>query len=52
MNTDPLSEVMMSGRPNLEIHDEIRADTQESVDASGIGTASGHLVERSIIEKM
>ena len=52
VNTEPLSDVMTSGRPNLEIHVSTRADTQESVEASDIGTASGHLVERSIMENM
>ena len=52
MNTEPLSDVMTSGRPNLEIHVSMRADTQESNEASDIGTASGHLVERSIMENM
>ena len=41
----------MSGKPNLEIHELIRAETQESELESDMGTASGHLVERSIIVK-
>ena len=49
---DPLSGVMLSGRPNLEIRVSIRAVTQESVEASVIGTASGHLVDLSMIVKM
>ena len=52
VKTEPLSEVISSGRPNFEIHEVIRADTQDSVVASGNGTASGHLVERSITVKM
>ena len=52
MNTDPLSEVIVSGRPNLEIQASMRAETQDSVEASDIGTASGHLVERSMVVKM
>ena len=51
VKTNPLSDVIVSGRPNLAIHDSRRAATQESVEASVIGTASGHLVERSIIVK-
>ena len=52
VKTDPLSEVIFSGRPNLEIQASMRAETQESVEASVIGTASGHRVERSIVVKM
>ena len=51
VNTDPLSDVIESGRPNLAIQASMRAETQESVEASDIGTASGHLVERSMIVK-
>ena len=51
MKTDPLSDVMLSGRPNLDIQEFMRAEAQESVEASDKGTASGHLVERSIIVK-
>ena len=51
MNTDPLSDVIESGRPNLAIQASMRAETQESVEASDIGTASGHLVERSTMVK-
>ena len=52
VKTDPLSEVMLSGRPNLEIQASMRVETKESVEASVIGTASGHLVDRSIFVKM
>ena len=52
VNTEPLSEVMFSGRPNLDIHASMSAETQEAVDASAIGTASGHLVDLSIVVKM
>ena len=52
VKTDPLSDVMVSGRPNLEIHVSMRAVTQESVEASVIGTASGHLVDLSMMVKM
>ena len=51
VNTDPLSDVILSGRPNLAIQESMRAETQESVEASDIGTASGHLVERSMMVK-
>ena len=52
VKTDPLSEVMFSGRPNLAIQASMRAETQDSVEASTMGTASGHLVERSMIVNM
>ena len=45
----PRSEVMCSGRSNLEIQLERRAAAQEAVVISVIGTVSGHLVDRSII---
>ena len=51
VKTDPLSDVIASGRPNLAIHASRRAATQESVEASVMGTASGHLVEQSTIVK-
>ena len=47
----PRSEVMCSGMPNLEIQPESRAAVQEAVVVSGIGTASGHLVDRSMMVK-
>ena len=49
VKTDPRSDVIISGKPNLEIQELIRAETHESVFASVKGTASGHLVDRSII---
>ena len=49
MKEVPWLEVMCSGRPNLEIQLERRAVVQEAAVMSVIGTASGHLVERSII---
>ena len=52
VKTEPLSEVIFSGRPNLEIQALMRAVTQESVEASFIGTVSGHLVDRLIVVKM
>ena len=48
-NTEPLSEVMFSGRPNLDNHAVMRADAQESEEASVMGTASGQRVERSMM---
>ena len=48
VKTDPLSEVMVSGRPNCDIHASMRAETQDLVEASVIGTVSGHIFERSI----
>ena len=49
VKTDPLSEVIVSGRPNLAIQPSMSAVTQESVVASVIGVASGHLVDLSIV---
>ena len=49
VKTDPRSDVIISGKPNLEIQVFIRAETHESVVESVKGTASGHLVDRSII---
>ena len=43
----PLSDVMVSGRPNREIQ-AVRASMQDSAVASLMGKASGHLVVRSI----
>ena len=48
VNTEPLSDVMESGRPNLETHACNKAVTHDVVDASFMGTASGHLVDLSI----
>ena len=39
-------EVMFSGRPILAMQASMRAETQDSADASTMGTATGHLVER------
>ena len=44
----PLSEVMTSGRPNMEIQ-ETRALMHDSAVASLMGIASGHLVVLSMI---
>ena len=49
VNTEPLSEVIFSGRPNLDIQAAMRADAQESEEASIMGTASGQRVERSMM---
>ena len=51
MKTDPLSDVMWSGRPKRAIQAFRRADAQVDVVVFSIGTASGHLVERSMIVK-
>ena len=52
VNTDPRSDVMISGRPNLAIQLFNRAETHASVEAFDIGTASGHLVDLSMIVKI
>ena len=48
MKTEPLSEVIVSGRPNVAIQPSMSAVTQESVVASFMGVASGHLVDLSM----
>ena len=45
MNNEPLSDVMCSGMPNLEIQAENKAAAQEEDKASGIGMVSGQRVE-------
>ena len=47
----PRLEVMCSGMLNLEVQLESRAAVQEVVVVSGIGTASGHLVDWSMMVK-
>ena len=49
---DPLSDVMWSGTPNLDIQEDRRAVAQASAVADFIGMASGHRVERSITVSM
>jgi len=49
MNWLPLSEVRVSGTPNLETQVEIYALTQDSAVIEDKGTTSGHLVLLSII---
>jgi hypothetical protein len=49
VNWLPLSEVRVSGTPNLEIQVEINARTQDSAEIEDNGTTSGHLVLLSII---
>jgi hypothetical protein len=49
VNWLPLSEVRVSGTPNLEIQVEINARTQDSAVIEDNGTTSGHLVLLSII---
>lgn len=51
IKTDPRSDVMSAGMPNLLIHEDKRALVQDLVDASSIGIASGHLVDLSITVK-
>ena len=49
VKTEPLSEVMTSGRPNLAIQPSRRARRQSVVVAVFMGVASGHLVDLSIV---
>ena len=49
MNWLPLSEVKVSGTPNLETNVEIKARTQDSAVIDDKGITSGHLVLLSII---
>ena len=49
VKTEPRSEVMTSGRPNLAIHPSRRARRQSLVVALFIGVASGHLVDLSMV---
>ena len=49
VKTEPRSDVMCSGRPNLLIQASSRAVTHDTVVASSIGIASGHLVDLSMI---
>ena len=49
---EPRSEVICKGTPNLEIQAFNRASAQASAVATFIGTASGHLVDRSTMVKM
>ena len=49
VKTEPLSEVMTSGRPNLAIQPFRRAHRQSSVVAFFMGIASGHLVDLSMV---
>ena len=49
VNCVPRSLVMTSGRPNLDIHPDRRALIQLLVEDDCMGTASDHLVDRSII---
>ena len=49
MNWLPLSEVRVSGTPNLATQVEIKALTQDSAVIDNKGTTSGHLVLLSII---
>ena len=51
VNGVPLSDVIPSGMPNLAIQWFRSASTQFSVFAVLMGTASGHLVDRSMIVK-
>ncbi len=43
---------MVSGTPKLATHPEIKDLRTVSVDVSGSGIATGHLVNRSMIVKM
>ena len=49
VKTEPRSDVMCSGRPNLLIQASSRAVAHDTVVASSIGIASGHLVDLSMI---
>ena len=51
VKTDPRSDVMCSGRPNLLTQALSRAVAQDMVEASSMGTASGHLEDLSITVK-
>ena len=51
MNQEPRSDVMCSGTPNLETHEERKAAAQEVDVTSTMGTASGQRVERSTMVK-
>ena len=51
VNGVPLSEVIFSGTPCLEIH-SVRDLAHDCAMASGIGYASGHLVDLSITVNM
>ena len=46
---EPRSEVMCSGKTNLETHAERKAVAQEAAEESTKGIASGQRVERSMI---
>ena len=49
VNCGPLSLVMVEGSPNRWIQPTKRAAAQSAVDVEESGTASGHLVVRSMI---
>ena len=49
VKTEPRSDVMCSGRPNLLIQASSRADAHDKVVASSFGIASSHLVDLSMI---
>ena len=51
VNTEPRSDVICSGRPNLLIQALSMAVAQDIVEASSMGTASGHLEDLSMIVK-
>jgi hypothetical protein len=51
-NCGPLSEVMCDGTPNLATQPDIKAAAQSSAAVAASGTASHHLVERSIMVKI
>jgi hypothetical protein len=51
INCVPLSEVTVSGTPNLETQAVTKASMQETASWFFMGTASIHLVERSITVK-
>ncbi len=51
VNWAPLSEVMVSGTPNLHTQEEQRAAAQEAADVSLNGTASAQRVVLSIMVK-
>jgi hypothetical protein len=51
INCVPLSEVTVSGTPNLEIQADTNASMQDDASWFFMGTASIHLVDRSIAVK-